>query len=59
VILYAILDIVYNIFTMITIGTFDIVAFIIAILVAVILMVLYPNKPALWMQGGTAAGAHA
>ena len=58
VVLYAILEIVYQIFTQVTIGRFDIVAFIIAILVAVLILVLYPNKPALWMQGGT-TGARA
>ena len=56
-VLYAILEVVYQIFTQITIGTFDIVAFIIAILVAVLILVLYPNKPALWMQGGMGARA--
>jgi len=58
-ILYAILDIVYQVFTQITIGRFDIVAFIIGILVAVLVLVLYPNKPALWMQGGMSSGARA
>ena len=58
VVLYAILEIVYQIFTQVTIGRFDIVAFIIAILVAVLILVLYPNKPALWMQSG-ASGARA
>jgi len=58
-ILYAILDIVYQVFTQITIGRFDIVAFIIGILVAVLVLVLYPNKPALWMQGGMGSGARA
>jgi hypothetical protein len=57
-ILYAILEIVWQIFNQITIAHFDIVAFIIAILVAVLILVLYPNKPALWMQGGT-SGARA
>ena len=51
-VLYAILEVVYQIFTQITISKFDIVAFIIAILAAVLILVLYPNKPALWMQGG-------
>ena len=51
VVVYAILEVVYNIFTQIAIGVFDIVSFIIAILVAVVILVLYPNKPALWMQG--------
>jgi hypothetical protein len=59
IVLYAILEIVYNIFTVIVIGTFDFVAFIIAILVAVLVLVLYPNKPALWMQGGASSGARA
>ena len=59
-VVYAILEIVYQIFTQITIGRFDIVAFVIAILVAVLVLVLYPNKPALWMQtGGTTSGARA
>jgi hypothetical protein len=44
---------------MIAIGSFDIVAFIIAILVAVLIVVLYPNKPALWMQGSSGMGARA
>jgi hypothetical protein len=57
VVVYAILEVVYNIFTQIAIGQFDIVGFIIAILVAVIILVLYPNKPALWMQGGAGARA--
>ncbi len=58
VVVYAILEIVYNIFTQIAIGVFDILAFIIAIIVAVLVLVLYPNKPALWMQTG-ATGARA
>lgn len=58
-VLYAVLEIVWQIFNQISIGHFDIVAFIIAILVAVLILVLYPNKPALWMQGGTASGARA
>ena len=57
-VLYAVLEIVWQIFNQITIGHFDIVAFIIAILVAVLILVLYPNKPSLWMQGGT-SGARA
>lgn len=59
IVVYAILEIVYNIFTMVTLGTFDLVAFIIAILVAVLVLVLYPNKPALWMQGSASSGARA
>ena len=58
-VVYAILEIVYQVFTQITIGTFDIVSFIIAILVAAVVLVVYPNKAALWMQGGRASGARA
>jgi hypothetical protein len=56
-VLYAILEVVYQIFVQITIGKFDIVAFVIAILAAVLILVLYPNKQALWMQGGAGARA--
>jgi hypothetical protein len=60
VVLYAILEVVYQVFAQITLGQFDIVAFIIGILVAVLILVLYPNKPALWMQqGGSTSGARA
>jgi hypothetical protein len=55
-ILYAILEIVWQVFNAITIGRFDIIPFIIAILVAVLVLVLYPNKPALWMQGSKMGG---
>ena len=58
-VLYAILEIVWQIFNQIAVGTLDIVAIIIAIIVAVLILVLYPNKPSLWMQGGTSAGARA
>jgi len=57
-ILYAIFEIVWQIFDQVSIGRFDIVAFVIAIIVAVLILVLYPNKPALWMQRGT-TGARA
>ena len=57
VVVYAILEVVYNIFTQIAISQFDIIGFIIAILVAVIVLVLYPNKPAGLMQGGAGARA--
>ncbi len=50
-ILYAVLMVVYQIFLSISVGHFDIIAFVIAVIVAVLLLVLYPNKPALWMQG--------
>jgi hypothetical protein len=59
-IVYAILEIVWQILDQITLSHFDIVAFIIAILVAVLIVVLYPNKRALWMQtGSTSSGARA
>lgn len=58
-VLYAILEIVWQIFNQVTVGSLDIVAIIIAIIVAVLILVLYPNKPSLWMQGGTSAGARA
>ncbi len=57
-ILYAILQVVYQIFLNIAVGRFDIIAFIVPIIAAVVILVLYPNKPALWMQGG-ASGARA
>jgi hypothetical protein len=50
VILYAILEVVYQIFNQITISKFDIVPFLIAVIVAVLLLVLYPNKSQLWMS---------
>lgn len=56
-VLYAVLEVVWQIFDQITLAHFDIVAFIIAILVAVLLLVLYPNKAELMMQkGGTTSG---
>jgi hypothetical protein len=57
-VLYAILQVIYQIFLNISIGRFDIIAFVVSIIVAVLILVLYPNKPALWMQGGT-SGARA
>jgi len=49
-ILYAILETVYQIFNWISIGRFDIIPFVIAVIVAVMLLVLYPNKAQLWMS---------
>jgi hypothetical protein len=58
--MYAILQVVYQVFLNISVGKFDVIAFVVAIIVAVLLLVLYPNKPALWMQGGTtSSGARA
>jgi hypothetical protein len=56
-ILYAILEIVWQVFDEITIGHFDLIAFIIAILVAVVLVVLYPNRAELLMQKSGGSGA--
>jgi hypothetical protein len=50
-ILYAILQVVYQIFAEIAIGRFDVIPFVIAIIAGVLLVVLYPNKPELWMSG--------
>lgn len=59
VVLYAIIEIIWQIFSAISVGRFDIISFVIAILVAALILVLYPNKPALWMQGGAGMGARA
>jgi len=53
VIFYAVLQVVYQIFSQVTISHFDIVAFIVAIIVGVLLIVLYPNKAELWMSNKT------
>jgi hypothetical protein len=58
-VLYAVLEVVWQIFDQVTLAHFDIVAFIIAILVAVLLVWLYPNKPDLFMQRGAAGGMKA
>ena len=49
-ILYAILEVVYQIFNQITVGRFDIVPFLIAVIVAAMLLWLFPNKAQLWMS---------
>ena len=49
-IIYAILEVVYQIFNQITVGRFDIVPFLIAVIVAGMLLLLYPNKAQLWMR---------
>lgn len=49
-ILYAILEIIYQIFNQITVSRFDIVPLLIAVIVGVLLLVLYPNKSQLWMS---------
>lgn len=49
-IIYAILEVVYQIFNQITVGRFDIVPLLIAVIVAAMLLWLYPNKAQLWMS---------
>jgi hypothetical protein len=56
VIFYAVLQVVYQIFSQISIGHFDIVAFLVAVIVGVLLVVLYPNKSELWMSNKTMGG---
>jgi len=58
-VLYAALEVVWQIFDQVTLAHFDIVAFIISILVAVLLLVLYPNKQELLMQGGSGTASTA
>jgi hypothetical protein len=50
-IIYAILQLVYQLFAWISIGRFDVIPFVIAIIAGALLVVLYPNKPELWMAG--------
>jgi hypothetical protein len=50
-IIYAILQVVYQLFAWISIGRFDVIPFVIAIIAGALVVVLYPNKPELWMAG--------
>src|SRR5216684_6145603 len=50
-IIYAILQIVYQLFAWISIGRFDLIPFVIAIIAGALSVFLYPNKPELWMAG--------
>ena len=50
-VIYAILQVVYQLFAWISIGRFDLIPFVIAIIAGALLVVLYPNKPELWMAG--------
>ncbi len=50
-ILYAILQVVYQIFLQISVGRFDIIAFAVAVIAGGVLIFLYPNKAELWMSG--------
>ena len=49
-ILYAIFEVIYQIFNQISVSKFDIVPFLIAVIVAGLLLWLYPNKSQLWMS---------
>ena len=49
-ILYAIFEVIYQVFNQITVSKFDIVPFLISIIVAAMLLWLYPNKSQLWMS---------
>ena len=51
-VLYSILEIVYQIADQIALARFDIVAFLIAIIVGGLILWLYPNKAELWMSAG-------
>jgi hypothetical protein len=50
-VLYAIIQFIYQLFSWISIGRFDTIPFVIAIIAGALLVVLYPNKPELWMAG--------
>ena len=52
-ILYGVLQVVWQIFDQVTLAHFDVVAFVIAVLVAVLLLVLYPDKGELFMNAGS------
>jgi hypothetical protein len=54
VILYCILELIYEIVDQIAISRFDIVTFLIALIVGGALLFLYPNKSALFMSGSNA-----
>jgi len=49
-ILFAIFEVIYQIFNQISVSKFDIVPFLIAVIVAGLLLWLYPNKSQLWMS---------
>jgi len=54
VILYCVIEVIYEIVDQIAISRFDIVSFLIAVVVGALLLFLYPNKSALWMSSGNA-----
>ena len=50
-ILYAILQVVYQLFAYISIGRFDLIAFLIALIAGAVLIAIYPNKSELLLSG--------
>jgi len=50
-IFYAIIQVVYQVVSWISIGRFDLWPFVIAIVAGAVVFVLYPNKPELYMAG--------
>ena len=50
-ILYAILQVVYQLFAYISIGRFDLIAFLIALIAGAVLIAIYPNKAELLLSG--------
>jgi hypothetical protein len=55
-VVYDILQVVYQIFEQIAIGRFDIIAFLVSIIAAALVLFLYPNKSALWMSSSMKGG---
>ena len=51
-IVYSVLEVIYQIVDQIALSRFDIVAFVIAIIVGGLILWLYPDKAGLWMQSG-------
>jgi hypothetical protein len=49
-VIYAILQVVWQVFNLVSLGKFDTTPLVIAVLVAALILVLYPNKSALWMR---------
>ena len=52
-VLYALLQVVYQLFAYISIGRFDLIAFLIALIAGAVAIAIYPNKPELLLQGKT------
>jgi hypothetical protein len=50
-ILYAILQVVYQLFAYISIGRFDLIAFLIALIAGAVLIAIYPNRSELLLSG--------